>query len=360
MAINTISRIQIPTWKWLKINASQVEFDPEGRLPYQGDPIRRQPEGVVIRRCFPEDTAGRVPQILAEIRDKALAWRNYGLIVEIPAGMHIEEPCIFDFSLDINSFLGDQIEIRAGKNSRATVVIRYASNGEKDAKCSRWGFIRLKAEQGSQIQVIKTQLLDKNSLNVDGFQAELEAGAHANVLLAELGGAKSVSACDISLRGGGSVANLDGLYGASGRQVLDLNYRIQYMGKDTQGFITVKGALAGEAKKNLKSTIDFLPGAHRAVGREEEGVLALSDRATNLSAPLLLCGEDNVEGQHATTTGKPNPEKLFYLMSRGLNRKYAKRLLVEAALSSHLKKIQPDKLREEVEARLQEVIHDGE
>ena len=67
--------------------------------------------------------------------------------------------------------------------------------------------------------------------------------------------------------------------------------------------------------KILRGTIDFRRGAKRGVGHESEDVLLSSPHARNRTAPLILCGEEEVEGQHAASIGRLDEAKLYYLRS---------------------------------------------
>jgi Fe-S cluster assembly scaffold protein SufB len=82
----------------------------------------------------------------------------------------------------------------------------------------------------------------------------------------------------------------------------------------------------------------------------------LGDEVVNVSTPLLLCGEDDVSGEHATSIGRPNSEKLYYLMSRGFTEKQARILLVEASMSTMLDMIPDTDGRARVLAALREVV----
>ena len=90
------------------------------------------------------------------------------------------------------------------------------------------------------------------------------------------------------------------------------------------------GVLTGNADKILRGTIDFRRGAKRGVGHESEDVLLFSPHARNRTAPLILCGEEEVEGQHAASIGRLDEAKLYYLRSRGLSEAQARRLMVDA------------------------------
>lgn len=59
-------------------------------------------------------------------------------------------------------------------------------------------------------------------------------------------------------------------------------------------------------------------------------MLLFSPNARNRTAPLILCGEEEVEGQHAASVGRLDENKLYYLRSRGLSEAQARRLMVDA------------------------------
>ena len=74
------------------------------------------------------------------------------------------------------------------------------------------------------------------------------------------------------------------------------------------------------------------------------------------SIPALLCDEDDVEGEHAASAGQIDENRLFYLMSRGLDEREAKKLIIEASFRPVIEKIPLENLRKlisnEVDRRL--------
>ena len=67
------------------------------------------------------------------------------------------------------------------------------------------------------------------------------------------------------------------------------------------------GALSGSADKILRGTIDFKEGAKRGIGHESEDVILLGPDVRDRTAPLILCHEEEVEGQHAASHGVMAP-----------------------------------------------------
>ena len=76
--------------------------------------------------------------------------------------------------------------------------------------------------------------------------------------------------------------------------------------------------------------------------------MLLSDTAKSLALPMLLCSEEDVEGQHSTSSGKIGEKELFYIMSRGFSKKEAMKLMVKAKFNKILGSIKSEELREEI------------
>ena len=129
------------------------------------------------------------------------------------------------------------------------------------------------------------------------------------------------------------------------------------IGKNSECQSLTIGALQGSAIKNYKGTIDFVKGCKRAKGNEKELCLTLSNKAKSKALPILLSGEEDVEGSHSSSTGKINKNRLFYCMSRGLTKQEALKLLVKAEFTSILNEIDDDKIQKEILEKIDRKIN---
>jgi Fe-S cluster assembly scaffold protein SufB len=153
---------------------------------------------------------------------------------------------------------------------------------------------------------------------------------------------------------------LSSIYFGDGNRIIDLNYLINHIGRRTISNIETKGALKDRAKKVFRGTIDFKLGASRSKGIEEEYALLLDKEVKASSVPLLLCSEDDVEGQHAASAGQIDNEKLFYIMSRGISEKEAKKFIVEASFAPVIDKVPCEDLRDVIRDEIQRrLVDDG-
>ncbi len=136
----------------------------------------------------------------------------------------------------------------------------------------------------------------------------------------------------IDLNGDGASFSANIGYLGDGSQTVDMNMAVNHFGRDTTSEIDASGALKGSARKVFRGTIDFKTGSAGSVGNEKETVLMLGENVVNKTVPLILCAEENVEGNHGATIGEMDDETAFYFESRGIDRETAESLLSRAAI----------------------------
>ena len=175
----------------------------------------------------------------------------------------------------------------------------------------------------------------------------LQENAKVNYCIVDFGGKNSITNYYSNLIGNNSDNRLNTIYLGKDNQTFDLNYIGELRGEKSNINIEVQGALKDNAKKHFKGTIDFKKGCKKAVGNENEACMLLSENAKSLALPMLLCSEEDVEGNHSTSSGKIGEKELFYIMSRGFELKDAMKLLVRAKFNKILENIKDEELKEE-------------
>jgi iron-regulated ABC superfamily ATP binding cassette transporter membrane protein len=87
--------------------------------------------------------------------------------------------------------------------------------------------------------------------------------------------------------------------------------------------------------------------------------MLFSPHVRNRSVPLMLSHEGDVDGHHAVSIGRMDAEKLFYLMSRGLDDRAAQQLIVEASFEPVMARIESEELRAEIAGYLERRLLGG-
>ena len=262
---------------------------------------------------------------------------------------------IIDFKFnDENKFLVDDIEIIAEEAAKATIIIKYKSN--KGLEAYHNGLIRVKAKANSSINIIVVNVMNCKSNNFIAMQNIIENNAKVNYTIVDFGGRNSITNYYTNLIGDNSDNKLNTIYIGKEEQLLDLNYIAELRGKKSNIDIEVQGALTDSAKKHFKGTIDFKKGCKKATGNENESCMLLSDKAKSIALPMLLCSEEEVEGNHSNSAGKIGEKELFYIMSRGFEQKEAMKLMVRAKFNKILANIKNEELNEEIVNKINKML----
>lgn len=363
--IRNINKTPVNTFSWLNVNEAQLKsfVSPEIK-PYNNEFLKEvigedyvvksikkalKPVNVIFNSI---ESNGISPELTYEIEKKY----NGGALVHIKKGSRLKNPIIIEFALDEkNPTLVDNNLIIAEENSEAVVIIKYYSKGE--FKGYHNGFTKVYAKDNSKLKVIKVQLLNDETTHFDANVAKTEYNAELEFINAELGAASSITNYKTDLVGENSKLNLDSIYLGDKKKVIDINYKTDHIGRRTTSNMITKGVLLDESSKTYRGTIDFKKGAVKSKGNEEEYSLTLSPKVVSKSMPLMLCDEDDVEGNHAASTGKVGENLLFYIMSRGFSEGEAKKIVIEASFNPILDKIKHpiiiNELKEEIKRRLE-------
>lgn len=257
------------------------------------------------------------------------------------------EETLIEFNFDeANKILIDNIEIVANEEVSATIIIKY--NTKSDIQCYHNGIIKTHAHKNSNVKIIVVNLLNTISNNFISIENELDEFAKVSYTMVDFGGKNSITNYYSNLKGDNSENNIDTIYLGKENQLFDINYIGELRGVKSNINMEVQGALNDNAIKHFKGTIDFKKGSKKAKGNENEFCFLLSDKAKSLGLPMLLCSEEDVEGNHASSAGKIGEKELFYIMSRGFNLKEAMKLMVKAKFNKILESIDSEQLRNEI------------
>lgn len=243
-----------------------------------------------------------------------------------------------------------------------TLSLMQSISSEPGAEGLAADLTEIFAKKNSTVRLFQIQTADVTAKSYQGVAIYAEEGATVEIVRAVMGSAAAACGTRALLSGKGSKYALHAIYFAAGSQYFDFNDIADHRAKNTTSDMYTAGALAGESRKILRGTIDFKRGASYAVGHEVEDVLMLSNKAKNRIVPLILCGEENVEGQHAASSGKPDERELYYLCTRGLTPKEANRLIVEGRFAPVIDRIPDEEVRDllsaEIERRLSQYEDD--
>jgi Fe-S cluster assembly scaffold protein SufB len=344
-----LNALPIRTWRRLGINDTQVsahvtggEFSGTCDISLSAE-LSAFPKGASL---IGFGSQGVTSALGAEAERFTLEHRNAGLCIRAPRGTAVSEPSAARYVIGEAMSLCDCNIVIAEPHSNLDIIITYASDIASSGASFHSGMTRVIAGEGAVVRIATVQTLNSGAVHLSDFAAVCEAGARVEYTQIELGASVTVSGCHIDLQGDSSSAHTDTFYFGDGERKLDFNNIIRHAGERTISEMNAGGALFGSAEKIYRGTLDFIRGSKKAAGAERENTLLFSPKARNRSAPLILCGEEDVDGRHAATIGRLDAAKLFYMLSRGLTETDAKRLMTVSLLDAALRPVPDVGLRE--------------
>lgn len=250
------------------------------------------------------------------------------LVVDIPAGQEVDEPVVVNVMAQERENAVLLLDVIAREGSRASIVVQ--SDSDDDGQGTVGVYARIMALGQARVDFTSLQTLDDGWKYLENVGLLLDEEARVDVRQTVLGGQESYVGLGSNQVGDKSQLNVDVRYLGTGSHVLDFNYVMRQRGRKTECALSANGVLVDSARKTLRDTIDLVHGCKGSMGNENETVLLANETVCNRSMPVILCDEDDVQGNHGATIGHVNPAQLGYLQSRGLTVDQVESLLTSA------------------------------
>jgi Fe-S cluster assembly protein SufD len=221
------------------------------------------------------------------------------------------------------------------------------------SKGSCYPLIDYKLHNNSQIDTYIVHDTPKSSSSIASFYAQIEKDASLNVHCVRFGSSLSRVRFDIDLDGVGSNFNIDGVYFGDEDGLIDYRVFVNHNVKNTSSNMLLKGALVDESSTVFTGTIHIAEGAAKTVSHQINRNLILDKRAKAHSVPNLEILCDDVICGHGSSVGPIEEDLFHYVMSRGISRIEAEKLLINGFFNEVLNKDKWKILREYVLKNIQ-------
>lgn len=218
------------------------------------------------------------------------------------------------------------IEVPAGSVMR----IVEETEGDRDAE------IMLVIGEGAQVQYVTSA---KAATEFVRRSARLAKGAKLE-WIDECSAPEFARASFLTrLEGEGAEVEATSLLRGDGKERFDIFHEIAHAAPRTVSNLRVGSVLSGDAKVIVRGLVRVEKDAPGCVSRQKEETLLLSDSAEIDAVPMLEIENQDVRCSHAATVGRIDAEKMFYLMSRGIDQASAEAMLVDAFMEPYLAKL---------------------
>ena len=278
------------------------------------------------------------------------AYFNSGAVLYVPDNVEIDQPIEGIFYQDSESDVpfNKHILIIAGKHSKVNYLERLETYGEGAVPATANITVEVIAQAGAQIKFSAIDRLGQNVTAYISRRGKLDNDAMIDWAIGVMNEGNVVADFDSDLYGKGSHADMKVVALSSGKQVQGIDTRVTNYGCNSIGNILQHGVILEKGTLTFNGIGHIIKGAKGADAQQESRVLMLSDQARSDANPILLIDENDVTAGHAASIGQVDPEDMYYLMSRGLDKATAERLVVRGFLGSVIVEIPVKEVRDEM------------
>ena len=278
------------------------------------------------------------------------AFMNTGLFLYVPKNVVIDEPieALFFQAGDIAQHYFKHVLIVADEHSEFSYLERFQTTGEELKKVSGNIVVEVIAKAGAKVKYSAVDQLGESITSYMNRRGYIMRDATVDWAIGVMNDGNVIADFDSDLVGEGAHSEVKIVAISSGKQTQGIDTRVTNKAPHTIGHILQHGVIRERGALTFNGIGHILKGAKGADAQQESRVLMLSDKARGDANPILLIDENEVTAGHAASVGRVDPEEMYYLMSRGLHKEEAERLVIRGFLGSVLTAIPVEAVRKEL------------
>lgn len=289
-----------------------------------------------------------------------VAYLNAGLFLYVPKNVEIEKPIEAELVQDNTQGqpLISHILVVADRGSKVKFIQHLTTVGDQANPANM--MIELIARDNSEIDFSSLDELGAQTHTYFKRRADIGRDAHVEWAVGLMNDGNTVGDMDSELLGEGGYANSKMIAVTTRKQEVGVNNRVTNHGKHTTGLINQRGVILENSELIFNGIGQIIHGAHGSKADQQNRVLIMSDQACGDANPILLIDENDVEAGHAASVGPVDPHQMYYLMSRGIPRKQAERMVIRGFLGAVLSAIPAADVRNKLVEILERKLTDGQ
>jgi len=273
-------------------------------------------------------------QVVSPAEDKftalAAALAEEGVVLYVPKNVIVDKPLqSLYWGAGVHQAFINHLIIWVEEGAQVTFVHESASpEGKDDAQNIHNGIVEIFVGQNARLNFVELQSWGENVWSFTRERARVMGNGSLEWIFGAMGTRLTKNFSDIDLMEEGANGRMSGFYFTSDHQHLDHDTQQNHMAPNTTSDLLYKGALKDHSRSVWQGMIYVAPGALGTDGYQANRNLILSKDARADSIPGLEILADDVRCTHGATVGKIDESLLFYLLSRGIPRKEAEKLIV--------------------------------
>ena len=276
------------------------------------------------------------------------AFWSGGVFIYVPKNVRVEVPLrIYRGITEGRTAVFGRTLVIAEQGAEIAVVDETASDDFSRGALSV-SAAEIFAEEGAQVTYVSVQRWGRGVTHLSTDRLVAGRDARITTLYTALGSDLTRSDVQCRMQAPGAHVDMLGVYVADGTQHFDHETLQDHVAPHASSNLLFKGALSDTSRSVFRGLIRVHPKAQRTDAYQTNRNLLLSEGARADSLPNLEIQADDVRCSHAATVGQLDEEEVFYLLSRGIHRPEAVRLVVFGFFSEVLDQLPLEGVRAEL------------
>ena len=241
--------------------------------------------------------------------------------------------------------------------AEATLVEEFCGDDQHQGVVA--GLVEVHLAPGARLKYVQVENLGKTSDFFIRQKVICAENSHAEVVPVYVGGKKGQLRHDAHLNGKGAHVALKGAARGRNEQHFDFWLNALHATECTSSHLDFWFVMADKARAVFNGLLDIKKTGLQTDAYQKSRSLLLSDKATVHTIPKLLIATDQVQCSHGASVSTLNPDQVYYLQSRGMQRTDAERMIVRGFTQPVLDLIPIDAVFERAElefSKIEEVL----
>ena len=155
----------------------------------------------------------------------------------------------------------------------------------------------------------------------------------------------------------GSVVNHNGVFFLKDINKADNKTYVRHLSENCKSDQIYKGVLDGKSKATYYSNTFVEKNAQKTEAYQLSKGIILSDEATFFSKPELRIYADDVKCSHGSTIGPIDEQLIYYIRSRGINKKEATNILIKSFINDNFDNLSNGSIQKKIKVYLDNYLN---
>lgn len=281
------------------------------------------------------------------------AFHTDGIYLEVTKNKIVEKPFhIINITTGNNTISQSRNLVVGNVGSQVKIIESFVNvGGEKNFNNH---VTEIVVAENAFMEYNKIQDKKETNFSISTEQVYQEANSNFTINTATFNGALVRNNLNIEVDASNCETNLNGLYLGKNKDHIDNHTVVDHKKPHCNSNEVYKGILDDESTGVFNGKVFVRQDAQITNAFQQNNNILLSDNATANSKPELEIYADDVKCSHGSTTGQIDEEAIFYLQSRGISKKGALKLMINAFAKDTLEKVSIEALHEYINNKIEE------